>query len=58
MYCPTDDMIADIMTKALAKEKHENFVKLMGLTTTTSQVEDMPITKVNVNYDKRRQGSS
>ena len=35
IYCPTDDMIADIMTEALAKEKHKKFVRWMGLTTTT-----------------------
>jgi hypothetical protein len=30
-YVPTDDMVADIMTKALPHEKHWKFVKAMGL---------------------------
>ncbi|PSR81379.1 hypothetical protein PHLCEN_2v6387 [Hermanssonia centrifuga] len=30
-YCPTGDQVADIMTKALAREKHERFVDGMGL---------------------------
>lgn len=30
-YCPTGDMIADIMTKALPKEKHQRFTKALGL---------------------------
>ena len=40
-YCPTEDMIADIMTKALGKEKHGKFVDMMGMRTTTpSPIED------------------
>ena len=30
-YCETTKMIADIMTKSLSKEKHERFVKQMGI---------------------------
>ena len=30
-YCPTENMIADILTKNLAKIKHERFLKLMNL---------------------------
>jgi uncharacterized OB-fold protein len=30
-YCPTDDMLADIMTKGLARERHEMLVKRMGI---------------------------
>jgi len=30
-YCPTEDMVADIMTKALGKGKHDKFVVMMGL---------------------------
>ena len=30
-YCGTNTMVADILTKALAKDKHEGFVSGMGL---------------------------
>ena len=30
-YCPTDDMIADVLTKPLAKNKHQTLTKAMGL---------------------------
>jgi hypothetical protein len=30
-YCETLKMIADIMTKSLPREKHERFVKEMGM---------------------------
>jgi hypothetical protein len=30
-YCHTDNMVADILTKALPREKVEHFVRLMGL---------------------------
>ena len=33
-YCPTENMIADIMTKALARNRHARLVGLMGLETT------------------------
>ena len=47
-YCPTDDMIADIMTKALARDRHVRLMGLMGLKTTTpSRVEDNRIGKVD-----------
>ena len=31
MYCPTTEMIADIMTKGLHKESYEKFCELMGV---------------------------
>ena len=31
VYCPTDDMIADVMTKPLSKEKFEKFRLLLGV---------------------------
>ena len=31
IYCPTEDMIADIFTKPLSKEKHNNFRDKMGM---------------------------
>jgi len=41
MYCPTEDMVADIMTKALARDRHARLMGLMGLKNTTpSRVED------------------
>jgi KUP system potassium uptake protein len=45
-YCPTDVMFADIMTKALAKDKHATMRKLIGMdsgNTSASPVEDVPI---------------
>lgn len=30
-YCPTNDMIADILTKNLSKVKHLYFVNLLGI---------------------------
>ncbi len=30
-YCPTIDMVADVLTKALAKEWHQNLTRSMGL---------------------------
>ena len=30
-YCPTGDMLADVLTKALPPLSHENFPRLMGL---------------------------
>jgi transposase InsO family protein len=32
-YCPTEDMVADVLTKALAKERHQTLTKAMGLKT-------------------------
>ena len=31
-YCPTEDMVADILTKSLAKPKHDKCVKLLNFT--------------------------
>ncbi len=30
-YCATEDMVADVLTKALAKERHQTLTKAMGL---------------------------
>jgi hypothetical protein len=30
-YCPTDDMLADVLTKCLARERHECLLGLMGM---------------------------
>jgi hypothetical protein len=30
-YCPTEDMVADVLTKALAKDRHQRLSKAMGL---------------------------
>jgi hypothetical protein len=32
-YCPTEDMLADIMTKGLARDRHVKLLKLMGMRT-------------------------
>ena len=32
-YCPTDDMLADLMTKGLARERHARLLGLMGVRT-------------------------
>ena len=45
-YCPTEDMLADLMTKGLACERHKRLLGLMGVgsceqTTTPSAVEDI-----------------
>jgi hypothetical protein len=34
-YCPTDIMLADIMTKALARDKHSNMRELIGMANTS-----------------------
>ena len=31
LYCPTNDMLADLMTKALPAEKFNKFRKLIGM---------------------------
>lgn len=31
IYCPTDEMVADILTKGLAKPKHEKFRHELGM---------------------------
>ena len=31
-FIGTDNMVADILTKALTKNKHQQLVKLMGIT--------------------------
>ena len=30
-YCPTEEQVADVLTKGLSKEKHEKFSRMMGL---------------------------
>ena len=30
-YCPTEEMVADVLTKGLARVKHEKFTKMMGV---------------------------
>jgi hypothetical protein len=30
-YCPTEDMLADVMTKALARDRHERLMRAMGI---------------------------
>jgi hypothetical protein len=30
-YCPTEEQVADVLTKGLSKEKHEKFISMMGL---------------------------
>ena len=32
-YCPTEDMLADGLTKALGPERHKKLVKMMGMNT-------------------------
>ena len=32
-YCPTEDMLADLMTKGLAKDRHAGLMELMGVGT-------------------------
>lgn len=44
-YCPTEDMVADVLTKALAKDRHERLRRQMGIvsfdTTQSGSVEDV-----------------
>jgi hypothetical protein len=49
-YCPTNDMLADIMTKGLARDRHERLMGMMGMgtcevitNTTPSSSEDNPL---------------
>jgi len=30
-YCPNEDMLADVMTKALARDRHEHLTRAMGI---------------------------
>ena len=30
-FCPTEEQVADVLTKGLSKEKHEKFSRMMGL---------------------------
>ena len=30
-YCPTEDMVADVLTKALARDRHERLIRRMGI---------------------------
>jgi len=30
-YCPTQNMVANVLTKALAKERHQNLTRSIGL---------------------------
>jgi hypothetical protein len=30
-YCPTEDMLADVLTKALARDRHERLISNMGI---------------------------
>ena len=30
-YCPTQEMVADVLTKALAKDRHETLTRAMGI---------------------------
>ena len=31
VYCPTEHMVADVLTKALGKERHQTMCKAMGI---------------------------
>jgi len=39
-YCPTENMLADLMTKALARERHARLLGLMGIQNTTPSSSD------------------
>ncbi len=32
-YCPTEHMVADVLTKALSKERHHKLINMFGLET-------------------------
>jgi hypothetical protein len=32
-YCPTNDMLADLMTKGLARDRHAKLLTMMGMST-------------------------
>ena len=36
-YCQTEDMLADVLTKGLGKEKHDRFIVGMGLLDSKSE---------------------
>lgn len=42
-YCPTDVMLADIMTKALAKERHGRMCELIGMGNTSPSSSEMSV---------------
>jgi len=35
-YCPTDDMIVDIMTKPLTRDRHLRLMEMIGMQSTTA----------------------
>jgi hypothetical protein len=38
IYCPTEEMKADILTKPLSKDKHNKFRNMMGMETYTTNI--------------------
>ena len=44
-YCPTEDMVADGLTKALGPERHRKLARMMGMGV-WQKSEDYAITKV------------
>ena len=53
-YCPTEDMVADGLTKALGPERHRKLARMMGMN--TWQSEDKGITNL-MRSPKIRSGS-
>src|SRR2546423_15489117 len=41
-YCPTDDILADVMTKGLARERHNQLMGLIGIHNVTITTNTIP----------------
>ena len=55
-YCPTEDMVADGLTKALGPERHKRLTRIMGMEKWQDS-EDYAITKAEMEEKEEGDGS-